>query len=277
MKKLLLTLTLTASFLGGSAVHAETDSDYQVIAHRGASWIAPEHTLAAYDIAKEQGADYIELDLRTTKDGQLVAMHDAKVDRTTNGKGYVNKLTLAQIKRFDAGSFFNKKHPSRAQSYYKGLKVPTMEEVFKRYGTRAKFYIELRNEPKVVERSLALIKKYKMENNVIIQSFQAKKLREFHKLNAKIPLVQLVWAKSKFTNAELAAYTQYAFAVGMNADDISAKNSSMIHAAGLRIHTYFSTKEWDSRYMVSTWYADGGITDKPTSLEKWRYKMEAMK
>ena len=65
-----------------------------IIAHRGASGYAPEHTMESYKLAKELGADYLEIDLQMTKDGQLVAMHDETVDRTTDGEGFVSDFTL---------------------------------------------------------------------------------------------------------------------------------------------------------------------------------------
>ena len=76
----------------------------QVLAHRGASGWAPETTLAAYRLALEMKVDYLELDVQMTKDGAIVAIHDTLVDRTTDGKGAVDDLTLAQIKQLDAGS-----------------------------------------------------------------------------------------------------------------------------------------------------------------------------
>src|SRR2546426_332500 len=77
-----------------------------VIAHRGASAAAPENTLAAFRLAADLGADAVELDVRRTVDGQLVVIHDASVDRTTDGTGRVAALTLDQLRRFDAGRKF---------------------------------------------------------------------------------------------------------------------------------------------------------------------------
>lgn len=100
-----------------------------VIAHRGASGSHPENTLPAFLRAIALGSDLIELDLRMTKDGHVVVIHDASVDRTTNGKGLVAELTLAQIKALDAGFSFT---PDGGKTFpFKGLgiTVPTLEEV----------------------------------------------------------------------------------------------------------------------------------------------------
>jgi len=74
-----------------------------VVAHRGASAARPEHTLAAYDLALKEGADGVECDVRLTRDGHLVCLHDADVRRTTDGKGKVSDFTLAELRRLDAG------------------------------------------------------------------------------------------------------------------------------------------------------------------------------
>ena len=93
-----------------------------MIAHRGASGDAPENTLAAFHLAVEQGADGIELDVRLTRDGVPVVIHDRTIDRTTSGSGKVGTLTLAEVKRLDAGSWFSPAH--------KGEQIPTLDEVF---------------------------------------------------------------------------------------------------------------------------------------------------
>ncbi|HBF31195.1 glycerophosphodiester phosphodiesterase family protein [Rhizobium sp.] len=93
----------------------------QLIAHRGASAYAPENTLAAMREAKKRGARWVEIDVKLTRDGHPVIIHDDKVDRTTNGKGLVAGLTLQDIRALDAGSWFD---PSFA-----GEKVPTFEEL----------------------------------------------------------------------------------------------------------------------------------------------------
>ena len=103
---------LTVSLLAIGANSEDTrpkGSVYQVVAHRGASAVAPECTLACVQAAIKTGATAIEVDVRTTKDGVLVVLHDSTVDRTTNGKGKINDLTWAQVKQLDAGSWFDAK------------------------------------------------------------------------------------------------------------------------------------------------------------------------
>ena len=92
-----------------------------LIAHRGASGHAPENTLAAFKKAVALGATFIETDLQLTRDARLVAIHDETVNRTTNGKGAVHDMTLADLRRLDAGSWFG--------SEYAGERIPTLAEI----------------------------------------------------------------------------------------------------------------------------------------------------
>jgi glycerophosphoryl diester phosphodiesterase len=108
-----------------------------LIAHRGASGHAPENTLAAFKKAVTLGATFIETDLQLTRDARLVAIHDETVNRTTNGKGSVREMTLADLRRLDAGSWFG--------SEFAGERIPTLEEVLdfaKKYDVI--FYLEMK-------------------------------------------------------------------------------------------------------------------------------------
>ena len=137
-----------------------------MIAHRGASGFAPEHTLAAYRLAIEQGADFVEQDLQITKDGALVCLHDADLARTTNvaeifpdratlrdamGTGRARKgyytvdFTLAEIKQLDAGSWFNRANPFAARPEFASERVPTLQEAIRLLDDRAGLYIEMKH------------------------------------------------------------------------------------------------------------------------------------
>ncbi|HEY8531638.1 MAG TPA: glycerophosphodiester phosphodiesterase family protein, partial [Limnochorda sp.] len=93
-----------------------------ILAHRGASAEAPENTLAAFRLALEQGADGFELDIHRTRDGHLVVCHDERVDRTTDGTGFIGSMTLAELKKLDAGRWFDAR--------FAGERIPTLDEVW---------------------------------------------------------------------------------------------------------------------------------------------------
>ena len=108
-----------------------------VIAHRGASGHAPENTLAAFRRAVALGATFIETDLHLSRDAHFVAIHDDTVDRTTNGHGKVQELTLADLRRLDAGSWFG--------SEFSGERIPTLEEILEfSKKNDVVFYLELK-------------------------------------------------------------------------------------------------------------------------------------
>ena len=154
-----------------------------VIAHRGAHQKAPENSLAAVRGAIEFGCDYVELDVRTTRDGALVLMHDSSVDRTTDGTGKVAEMTLAEIRRvkFDT--------PSKAKKDKGALSdepVPTFEEALLAGKGKIKIYIDHKDaSPKQI---MDLLKKHDMLDEVIVYS-SVESLRTFKKLRPSIPIM----------------------------------------------------------------------------------------
>jgi glycerophosphoryl diester phosphodiesterase len=153
-----------------------------VIAHRGYSKIAPENTISAFKLAVRFRADMIELDVRMTKDGTPVVIHDSKVDRTTNGTGSVKNFYLWVLRELDAGSWFNHK--------YIGEKIPTLKEVFDAVGGKIPINIEIKNasiKDKLTEKVLAVIYENEIANNVLISSFDPRILRNVRKLTDEIP------------------------------------------------------------------------------------------
>jgi glycerophosphoryl diester phosphodiesterase len=131
-----------------------------IIGHRGASAYAPENTLAAFELAAEQGADGVELDVQLSRDGRLVIIHDFDVSRTTNGQGRVAELTVAELQAFDAGQ---------------GQKIPTLDDLFESMGPRLLYNIEIKYfgwRDRGVETAVAdRIAAYQLENYVLVSSF----------------------------------------------------------------------------------------------------------
>lgn len=148
-----------------------------ILGHRGASTHAPENTQAAFRLALAQGADGIELDARLTRDGEVVVLHDGRVERVSNGQGPVAELTLAEVRRLDAGSRFS---PAFA-----GERIPVLAEVFESLGDRPVYDLEIKNfgaagnglERKVLD----LVRRYGLEKRVIITSFNPNSIRFFRR------------------------------------------------------------------------------------------------
>jgi len=129
-----------------------------VISHRGEHLSHPENTLPAFQAAIDAGADYFELDVRTTSDGHLVLMHDGTVERTTNGKGKVREMTFEEIERLDAGGKFDAK--------FAGTKVPTFEEALNLAHGKIGVYVDCKEiAPKDLVEALA---KADMSDKVVI-------------------------------------------------------------------------------------------------------------
>lgn len=154
-----------------------------VIGHRGASAYAPENTLAAFRLAFELGADGVELDVTLTKDGVPVVIHDDRVDRTTDGHGAIKQMTLAEVKRLDAGAWFGEK--------YHGERIPTLAEVLDAVGARGIVNVELKSmtpqsaglEAAVVQ----VIEQARAAEHVLISSFNPFALYRTMQLNGRLP------------------------------------------------------------------------------------------
>jgi glycerophosphoryl diester phosphodiesterase len=123
----------------------------QVIGHRGAAALAPENTWASFDRALALGVDAIETDVQATSDGQLVLMHDERLDRTTNGSGPVQQTLWSVVRELDAGSWFSEE--------YRGVRVPLLVPTLERYSRRMPFALEVKQrgiELRVVDHVLEL-------------------------------------------------------------------------------------------------------------------------
>lgn len=152
--------------------------------HRGASHDAPENTLAAFELAARYGADGIELDVSLTADGVPIVIHDDTLDRTTDGSGNAGSFPLAEIKRLDAGRWFDAR--------FAGECIPTLDEVFEAVGKRLLINVELKGftfrqdglEARVAER----IAHHNLASRVIVSSFNPLRLRRLRRIAPHIPI-----------------------------------------------------------------------------------------
>jgi len=125
------------------------------IGHRGACGEAPENTLAAFELAWRQGASGVELDVHLSGDGVPVVIHDASLDRTTSGHGWVREHRARVLRRLDAGSWFNRRFPSRAREQYAGARIPTLAEVLRWARRReCQMFIEIKDPSPGTEKAV---------------------------------------------------------------------------------------------------------------------------
>ncbi|WP_438825385.1 glycerophosphodiester phosphodiesterase family protein, partial [Bacillus sp. JJ353] len=246
-----------------STKSAPSDSYHPfMIAHRGASAVEPEHTLLSYERAVKDKADYIEIDLRQTKDGKLVAIHDKDVARTTNGKGKVQDLKLSELKKLNAG---------------KGQKILTIEEIIKKLGKSTNYYIETRegeNGHLVMEKQLVnILEKYDLisENKAVVESFSEQSLQKIRSINKNIPLTRLLRDDevSRLTPDSLRKMKTYASAAGPNAKLVNEAVVNMFHKENMQIHVFFDAENENSltKKMLQL-KVDGLFTNNPAYTHK---------
>jgi glycerophosphoryl diester phosphodiesterase len=276
-------LAFAAPIAGATSGKGKPDNTTALtIGHRGASGYAPEHTFPAYDLALRMGADYIEQDLQLTNDGVLVVLHDETLDRTARGPeenctGSVIDKTLEQIKTCEAGSWFNEENPEYAREEYVGLEIPTLEDVFQRYGSGVNYYIETKNPdeaPGMEEELLRSMDRYGLtgpaaeRRQVLIQSFSPDSLQKIHALDPLLPLIRLYKEEEEDSGTigeDLDEAQTYAVGIGPSKDDVDRSLVSEAHARSLDVHPYTVNEEQEMEELISLG-VDGMFTNFPDLL-----------
>ena len=193
-----LLFTVAIPFISFKLSSGKKDRDKSgvvVIAHRGASGHAPENTLASFSKALEMGTDMIEIDLHLSADDSVMVMHDAKVDRTTNGHGEIRNMTCEQLKQLDAGGWFG--------DQFKGEKIPTLSEVLRLVDGKARVLIELKSSgaglyQDLVAKTMEIVDANNARDWVILQSFDAEYFSEGNrKLLGGIAYQQLIFGEAR--------------------------------------------------------------------------------
>jgi glycerophosphoryl diester phosphodiesterase len=240
-----------------------------VIAHRGDSAHAPENTLPAFEGAIQAGADWIELDVHLTKDDQVVVIHDETVDRTTNGKGRVEDLTLAQLQELDAGSWFG--------SNFAGARLPTLDQVLDLAKGRSRVLIELKHVEKfgnaaqrgkatiLVRKCLESIAARGMAKSAMFHTFYPKNISVLHRLSREIPYAMLYDYSTQESLASL--FARIRGASGFNPKFANTTRTVVNIAHLLRLKCFVYTVNTVAEYARAVALGvDGIITDDPQQL-----------
>ncbi|HEX8999650.1 MAG TPA: glycerophosphodiester phosphodiesterase family protein [Blastocatellia bacterium] len=315
MMKLNQPVLLIAVFvlLAGLLVFAQPGKKKILVAHRGASAYAPEHTAAAYRLAIEQGADFVEQDLQITKDGVLVCLHDLTLERTTNVEElfpdrfhtdvtedqpqtaspakhwYVSDFTLAEIKKLDAGSWFNEK--------FKGERVQTWQEAIALVRGKAGMYPETKAPEVYGKRGFDMekllmesLRKNKLDQPnadpktpLVIQSFSAASLRKLRdEYKTKLTLTFLIGGDpQKQWLTEDGLKKVKAFADGIGPSKLLLEREPKIvewaHVAGLTVTPYtfrsantgkFRDVREEMTHFLFTLGVDALFTDNPDQFPR---------
>lgn len=259
-----------------------------VIAHRGASAVAPESTAPAYRRAIEMGADYLEADLRRTADGRIVVHHDATPARTSNaGELFpgrsgepLGRYTYEELGRVDFGNWFNQAHPLRSREEYRGLSILTLRELIAIADSsprRTGLVLELKDPakyPGIEEEVVEILKKEgwidsagvpTVPGSLIFFSFNLEALKDLQQLVPRVPRVFLI-------SGEMISWARWRFwlrrAAGI-ADGVGAKGFfawpwyiAGAHDRGLFVLPYVVNEVWQLK-LITEYRADGYITDRP--------------
>lgn len=303
MRVSIVCLMMMVIALGPSAISAQPRK--LNVAHRGASAYAPEHTLAAYRLALEHGADYVEQDLAVTKDGVLICLHDPTLDRTTNVEELfpdrwtrvtwegntarawlANDFTLAEIKTLDAGSWFDPK--------FAGERIPTFAEAIALVRGQAGIFPELKT-PEVYEGRdvdfeqlvAAALDEHGLrgagadpETAVILQTFSESSAKKLSEMKIGVPIVLLLSDGQGWDSpARVTEWSRYVQGLGPNKAIVEAnpKLVEWAHAAGMMVIPYtfrsarpgkFPSVRAEMEHFLYTIGVDGLFTDNPDQFPR---------
>jgi len=211
-------------------------------AHRGASSTCPENTMVAFQAAIDAGATWIELDIHECADGELVVMHDATVDRTTNGTGKIADLSLAELRTLDTGAW--------RSAEFAGEGVPTLAEVLalvQKHGVRLNVEVKRFSRPVAAQRLAGLLREYAPTDGSghVVSSFELAALLQVREQDADVPLAFL---GSK--PGAVATALEHGFPwVHLHHKAVSLDTVIAAHAAGVRVMTWtMDAPSWLAHY-----------------------------
>ncbi|MDG4785904.1 glycerophosphodiester phosphodiesterase family protein [Micromonospora sp. WMMD1102] len=249
--------------LAPSALLRPPGSPVAVIAHRGASAAAPENTLVAQEIARRGGADWIENDVQPSSDGVPFVLHDATVDRTTDGTGAVRTLTSSRLRALDAGSWF--------APHYAGVRMPTLAEQLADLRTRGgRLVLEIKGAHSRAEvaRIVSVVREQQMADRVLVQSFEVDVLRYSRELAPELPLGLL---RSTLDADPVAVAAELGLATYNPSSSALLGRPAVVgdlHRAGiaLMVWTVDTPAGWRQ---LDDLGVDGIITNRPAELVGW--------
>lgn len=241
-----------------------------VIAHRGGGGAAPENTLNAFTRAIEAGADVIEIDVRATADGELVVLHDAAVDRTTNGAGSVGELTAAQLRKLDAGYKWTPDGGATYPLRAKNVVVPTLGEVFDAFPSM-RFNIEPKQEtPSIINPLCRLLRERKMTDRIVVGSFKGAIIEAFRRECPEVATSAAPLEVSKFLAMYKAGLSK-SYTPPMQAlqipdfGGVTKEFVAAAHERNLQVHVWTINETADMKRLLEAG-VDGIMTDYPDRL-----------
>jgi glycerophosphoryl diester phosphodiesterase len=234
-----------------------------IIAHRGASGSAPENTLAAFQLAVDQQADGVELDVQLTRDNRFVVCHDRTVNRTTNGRGKIRKMRADDICRLDAGSYFD--------NQFTGQRVPLLEEVLAILPQDMLINIEIKHIPpydiQIEERFIDVLTANRRLDHVIISSFDHQLLARMKKIHNDLNIgliykANLLHPRQYAQLSETAVYSLHPHLHAIQAEDVAEARRHGLHIFAWTVNTAKQAQRCIDLNVT------GVITDHPSEVRK---------
>ncbi len=247
--------------------YTQTAKGFTVIAHRGASFYAPENTMSAFEIAHQMKADMIELDVLLSKDNVPVILHDSSLRGTTNGRGLAEDYTLEELKKLDAGLWFSEK--------YSGEEIPTLEEVLRWAKGKISLNIEIKTEAVsdnykagIEFYCIELVRKHEMEEHVVFSSFDFRSVMHLKNNAPEISTSMLYDKRWPFKKNPMDLITMYG-ADGFNADwrRVNGREIDQIKQNGYDIWVFTVNKEKTMKKLIRRGVT-GIFTDRPDLLRQ---------
>ena len=289
MNKLVLFVTLMSSAVAGCSSESGADPCSKPeeilqcdvvlnIAHQGGKKVRPEHTMIAYDKALEDGADVLELDVHSTKDGVLVIMHDDTVDDTTNGTGAIKEMTYAEIEELDAAYRFTTDGGETFPYRGMGHGVPTLEEVFEAFPD-VPYVIEIKQEtPSIVDPFVEMVEKHGIMDQMVGAGFDDATVKA---LRAAAPEMATSMSEEEATTFFLESLSDepnpdYVPPAGFlqvppERGGITVLHDNFVptaHRLGLKVHIWTINDPEEMRMLVEDFNVDGIITDDVAALRQ---------
>lgn len=233
--------------------------------HRGCRAVCPENTMAAFAAGIAAGADMIEMDLRLSADAKVVVIHDATVDRTTDGSGAVEALTWPRLRALDAGSWFN---PAFA-----GQRIPLLEEVLARFGGRIGLHLELKTEggatrpEDLVAGVLAVVERFDVMATIVFSSFNVKVLECLRRQRPSARLALITRRGADAGDMVQRCRDLEAIAWHAHFTDLTAATVGATHGAGLQALAY-TVNEPAEFARLAALGVDGVFSDDPGLIRR---------
>jgi glycerophosphoryl diester phosphodiesterase len=229
------------------------------IAHRGASALAPENTIAAFERAVELGADAIEFDIHLSRDGELVVIHDDTLDRTTDGSGPVRERRLGELMRLDAGRWFGEG--------FAGQRIPSLDEVLDRFAGKVALALEIKAGstffPGIEEKVISALRERAAIDQAAVASFDHYALRRLKEIEPTIRTAALLVGRPVSLSA--LAGPAKADGLALEASFVTKTEVEACRASGLQLAVWVVNDPAQMRHFIRLG-VDGIITDRPDLL-----------